>query len=140
MDDLRGREPNISRQAISALYAPQAGIVGPWELAIALMENAMENGTKLLLNAPVTCIDKTDDHFILHAGDHILKTRVMVNCAGLFADKIHEFIKKPDYTIHPGKGQYFLLDKMTGDHIRHSVFQTPSHYCSWKHHYRSRCT
>jgi len=125
-DELRSLEPNISPAAITALYAPQASIVGPWELAIASMENAMENGVQLHLNAPVTQINTEDGHFILQAGDHVIKTRVVVNCAGLFADKVHALIQKPDYTIHPRKGQYFLLDKMIGDHVRHSVFQTPS--------------
>lgn len=125
-DELCSLEPNISRQAISALYASQAGIVGPWELTIALMENAMDNGAELYLNAPVTRIKTEDGHFILQAGDHVIKTRVVVNCAGIFADKVHALFQKPDYAIHPRKGQYFLLDKMTGDHVRHSVFQTPS--------------
>ncbi len=126
-DKLRSLEPNISPAAITALYAPKAAIVGPWELAIAFMENAMENGVQLHLNAPVTRIKTEDGHFILQAGDHVIKTRVVVNCAGLFADKVHSLIQKPDYAIHPRKGQYFLLDKIIGDHVRHSVFQAPSH-------------
>jgi len=125
-DELRSLEPNISSAAISALNAPQAAIAGPWELAIASMENAMENGVQLYINAPVTQINTEEGHFILKAGNHVIKTKVVVNCAGLFADKVHALIQKPDYAIHPRKGQYFLLDKMIGDHVRHSVFQTPS--------------
>ena len=43
-DELFEMEPNINPEALGALYAPSGGIVGPWELAIALAENAVENG------------------------------------------------------------------------------------------------
>ena len=51
-------EPNIGDEVIAALYAPTAGIVGPWELAIALAENAIDNGVELLLNNGVKNITK----------------------------------------------------------------------------------
>ncbi|NLY45935.1 MAG: FAD-dependent oxidoreductase, partial [Tissierella sp.] len=52
-EELIEKEPNISKDAVGALYSPTAGIFGPWELAIALMENAMENGVELSLNSEV---------------------------------------------------------------------------------------
>lgn len=44
-------EKNINEEVVGALFAKTAGIVGPWELAIALAENAMENGVELMLNS-----------------------------------------------------------------------------------------
>ena len=44
------KEPNISQNAICALWAPTGAIVSPYELAIAAMGNAMDNGVDLKLD------------------------------------------------------------------------------------------
>ena len=49
-EELFQMEPNLNPESVGALYAPTGGIVGPWELAIALAENALENGVELKLN------------------------------------------------------------------------------------------
>ena len=48
------KEPNISQNATCALYAPTGAIVSPYELAIAAMGNAMDNGTELKLGFEVS--------------------------------------------------------------------------------------
>lgn len=50
------REPGVNPDNHGALYAPTAGIVEPWELAIACAENAVDNGAEPFLNFPVTGI------------------------------------------------------------------------------------
>ena len=52
------KEPNISDNAMGALYAPTGGIVCPYELTIASIGNAMDNGAKLFTNFKVTAISK----------------------------------------------------------------------------------
>ncbi len=47
---LRREEKNISDEAVAALYAPSGGIVCPYELTIAAIGNAMDNGAKLYTN------------------------------------------------------------------------------------------
>ncbi|HID91431.1 TPA: FAD-dependent oxidoreductase, partial [Candidatus Bathyarchaeota archaeon] len=49
-------EPSLNRGAIAALYAPTAGIASPYEMAIALAENAERNGVRALLGTRVTDI------------------------------------------------------------------------------------
>ncbi len=119
-------EPAVNSSVRSALYAPKAAITGPWELAIALTENAMDNGTELSLISPVTKIEKKLKGFVVTFGHSSVTTRAIVNCAGIESDTIHAMLKKPDYTIIPRKGTYFLLDKKSGDHVKHIIFQTPS--------------
>ena len=55
-DELHTLEPNISTNAKYALYAPSGAIVCPYELCIAAMGNAMDNGAELKLNFKVTDI------------------------------------------------------------------------------------
>ncbi|MCL2797313.1 MAG: NAD(P)/FAD-dependent oxidoreductase [Firmicutes bacterium] len=45
-NEVRKREPNVSLEVVAALYAPSAGIVCPYEMTLALAENAAENGAE----------------------------------------------------------------------------------------------
>ena len=125
-EELKAKEPNISDEANSALYSPTAGIVGPWELTLALMENAMDNGVELSLNREVTDIEKIEDGYKLTTSEEQIKSQYIVNAAGVYADKIHNMVSKPKFEIIPRKGQYFLFDKSAGDLVNRIIFQTPT--------------
>ncbi len=124
-------EPNIQSNVVGALHAKTAGIVGPWELTIALMEDAVINETELFLNHEVLSIKKVQDYFeievLKNKSEKIkLQTKKIVNCAGVYADKIHNMVAEKTYEIHPRKGQYFVMDKTQGDKIGMTIFQCPT--------------
>lgn len=125
-EELREMEPNLSEDVIAALYAPTAGVVGPFELAVALAENAADNGVEILLNSPVTSIDKKDDGYNIIAGTHNIDAKYVINCAGLYADEINNMVNKPYFEIIPNRGQYHLFDKSTGNFVNKIVFQCPT--------------
>lgn len=50
----RALEPNLSQEITAALHAPSAAIVSPWEFALAMAENAVQNGADLHLETRVT--------------------------------------------------------------------------------------
>lgn len=120
------REPNLSPEIIGSLYAPTAAITGPYELAIALAENAADNGVELLMNSLVASIIKTEDAFQINSGDRVVESKYVINCAGLFADEINNMINDPYFKILPYIGEYNLFDKSTGDYLNTIVFQPPS--------------
>ncbi|WP_091351025.1 NAD(P)/FAD-dependent oxidoreductase [Anaerobranca gottschalkii] len=119
-------EPNLSDQIIAALYAPTGGIVGPFELAIALAENAVENGVEVILNSPVSKIDKTEEGYKIQAGERVLNTKYVINCAGLYADKVNNLINEEYFKIQPNRGEYNLFDKTVGNYVNKVIFQTPT--------------
>jgi glycerol-3-phosphate dehydrogenase len=45
-EELFRLEPNLSREVVCALYAPSAGVIAPWELALAQAECAVQGGGK----------------------------------------------------------------------------------------------
>jgi glycerol-3-phosphate dehydrogenase len=126
-DEILAHEPNINSNVKYALYAPTAGIVEPWELAIAYAENAMDNGAELKLNFEVTAIEQDSDHFEVRSDNQTLKTKMIVNCAGVYADDMYNMVTDNDeFTIHPRRGEYYLLDKTTNGFINTILFQTPT--------------
>lgn len=126
--ELKGMEPNISEEAVGALYAPTAGIIGPWELAIALAENAVGNGVELLLNNEVLRIEKMEIGYRIFTNLKQIQSKYIINCAGVYADKIHNMVAKPSFVINPRKGQYYLLDKSTGNLLNKIIFQCPTEH------------
>lgn len=124
--EVREMEPNVSPEVTSALYAPSAGIVSPWELAIALAETAVKNGAQVELNSEVTSIQPIDGGFRVTAGGKEIDTRFIVNAAGIWSDKINDMAAPHTFTVSANKGEYFLLDKSQGTLVNHVIFQCPS--------------
>ncbi len=119
-------EPNIGDDVIGALYAKSAGIVGPWELAIALAENAIENGVKLSLNTKVEDIKRLDGHYLIKTNEGEFNSKIIVNCAGVYADELNNIVSNNKFKITPRKGQYYLMDKSLDGLINKIVFQCPT--------------
>ncbi len=123
---LRAMEPYISEKAIGALWAPTAGIVSPYELAIAATENAVLNGARVKRNSGVFDIEFKDDLFFITTASGVIKAKYIINCAGVFADQIANMIGDTSFKIIPRKGEYYLLDKTESKMVNHVLFHCPS--------------
>lgn len=119
-------EPNIGSKVTCALYAPTGGIVCPYDLTIAALGNAMDNGTELKRNFPVTAIEKIPGGYRISSAGEAVEARYVVNCAGLYSDSVAKMIGDDSIAVHPRKGEYMLLDKECGDLVRNTIFRTPS--------------
>ncbi len=124
-DEVRKIEPNVSEEVTSALYSPTAAVISPYMTTWAFAENAVMNGVSFLRNTKVHAIEKKDGMFFLDTGGGLLKSRFVVNAAGLNAGKISQMAGARRYTIVQRKGEYSLLDSRCGNLVRHVLFQTP---------------
>lgn len=126
-EEIQKLEPNIQDNVIGALYAKTAGIVGPWELTIAMVEDAILNGVELHLDTKVSTIEKIDGGFSVSSEDgKNFRCKKIINCAGVYADDIHNMVGESSYKIKPRKGEYFVLDKNQGKKINRTIFQCPT--------------
>lgn len=125
-ESLQAMEPNISRNAVCALHAPTGSIVCPYELTIASIGNAMDNGADLKLDFEVTSIRDLGDRFAISSGNETVEARRIINAAGLFSDAIARMVGDDSFTVHPRRGEYVLLDKECGSLVSHTIFRTPS--------------
>jgi glycerol-3-phosphate dehydrogenase len=124
--ELLSLEPNLDDKALCALHAPQAGIIDPWEIAVAAAENGADNGVEVLLNFPVEAIEHTNRGYRIISPSGEIRAHQVINCAGVFADRIHQMVAPPTFSITPRKGQYFVLDKTAGQLVNHVIFQCPT--------------
>lgn len=100
-EELQKQEPNLSEKVLEALYAPSAGIVCPYELALAAIGNAMDNGVRLKLCFKVTALSKEKEYFCISSENETVKARYVVNAAGLFADEIAKAAGEDGFFIAP---------------------------------------
>ncbi len=126
--ELKEMEPNISDQAYAALYAPTAGIVCPFNLNIAMAENANANGVEFKFDTEVTDLKPIDEGWEIHTNNGVFQTRYVVNAAGVYADKFHNMVSEKKIHITPRRGDYCLLDKSAGSHVSKTIFALPGKY------------
>lgn len=125
-DEVRTMEPAISDNVVGALYAPTGAIVCPYELNIASVGNAMDNGVELKRNFEVIGIDKEADGFVVRSATESVKARYVVNAAGVRSDDIAKLAGDNSFSIMPRRGEYLLFDKECGNTVNCTIFRTPS--------------
>lgn len=119
-------EPNLNPDVLGSLYAPTAGIIGPYEYCFALVENARTNGVEIFLSFEVVGIHQSDSLFCIESADgRSIESRFVVNAAGLYADRIAALCGMNNFTITPRKGEEYLLDKRVGKLVRRVIFPAP---------------
>ena len=119
-------EPNITPDVLGALLAPTCGIIDPFNLCVHAVENAIDNGVQLFLSNKVENIIKTDDGYKIVTNQREFTAKIVINAAGVYADKIAAMIEPIDFSITPRKGEYFVLDHYKEGLVRHTIFPLPS--------------
>ncbi len=118
-EELHSLEPNLNPEAEVALFAPTGGIVCPYELVIAQLENAMDNGVDFYRNTEVKDLKLHNDKWKVKTNNKTFKTNYVVNAAGIFADKISKMAGAKKFTISPLRGEEYILDRETKDLVNH---------------------
>ena len=122
---IKKMEPKLTDKATGVLFAPTGGIVSPYDLTIGLAENANVNGVEFLFNSEVTNINIKENYKELQTSTKSIRAKVIINAAGVYADKISAMIGLDYFSIHPRRGQYVLLDKKMVD-LNHVLFPLPT--------------
>ena len=126
-EELQKMEPNINPDLACALLAPTGAIVCPYELAIAAVGNAMDNGADLKLNFKVSGIEKVEGGYVItsESGEKV-ETSIVINSAGVYSEEVAAMTGDADFTVHPRRGEYMLLDKECGSFTERTIFHTPT--------------
>ena len=108
-------EPALEKEGVdvfAALYMPSFGVVETPYVCIALAENAAMNKVKFLFEHTVGDIEVIDNKISAVITDKgIIKTKYVVNAAGMFADDIAKMAGDQLYTIHNRRGTIAIFDK-----------------------------
>lgn len=124
---VRRLEPAVKAEA--ALFSPSTGIIDTHSLMRSFLINAEERGAVMAFRSCVTAIHLADRCYEveINGGEYRFTTKLLVNCAGLYADKIAALagmdIDKLSYRLKYCKGNYFTLSP--APQLRHLVYPVP---------------
>lgn len=130
-DELKKLEPNV--EAVAALFVPSAGIVDVHGLMKYFLKKAKDNGAELVYKASVTGIARINGGYVVEVQDReghfSFTTRILINCAGLEAEKIALLagidVKKAGYRLHYCKGEYFSVGGGKSKLVSRLVYPVP---------------
>lgn len=125
-EDLPKYDAQITKKALKGLLAPTAGIISPFELNVALMENAMDNGVELSLQNKVLDVKKTANGYTVVAEKGTYEAKYVINATGVYSAQISELVNAKSFEIEPRKGEYYVLDHYDDNYLKHTLFNVPS--------------
>lgn len=130
-EELLKHEPNVPEFIDGGMYMPIGGITSPYEMTIALAENAVANGARFSLE---TKVESMETEHLADGNEHIVSVktnrgtmypRLVINAAGVHADEIAEMAGDRTFTIHPRRGTDIITDKKAGYMVKTSMAKAP---------------
>ncbi|MBK6647903.1 MAG: FAD-dependent oxidoreductase [Anaerolineales bacterium] len=132
-EEIRQREPHISKGALGGLFVPGEGILCTFSVPLAMAYQAVENGVELQLNFQVKKIEESGKkkegnwvYEISSVREEKIFSRHIVNAAGLFSDEINAQFGKTNFRVVPRRGQLIIYDKMARPLINHVLLPVPT--------------
>lgn len=105
---LKAIEPHVN--GIEGIFVPYTGIIDYAEVSEKMADLFKSKDGEIFLSTKVLDIKNNINHSVVHTNAGTYKTKLIINCAGLYSDKIAAINKsKIDIRIIPFRGEYFLL-------------------------------
>lgn len=126
-DEARELEPHLSPEVTCALRVSTGAICDPYEVALASLENSVENGVSVAFDARASKLAREGEGFSVTLVDgRVIHARAVVNAAGVHSDELHNQLSARKIHITPVRGEYNLYDNSLETHFSRTVFQVPT--------------
>lgn len=132
--EVKKHEPNVTKRQKGGFILPSTGIVSPFQVTIALAENAVDNGAEVFLNTMVHSVSlEAGRVHSIETNRGRLRTGVLINAAGVWSDKLAEMADDRFFSIHGRKGTDAILDRNSEGEQNH-ILGMPSFSSNKKNH------
>ncbi|WP_162415590.1 L-2-hydroxyglutarate oxidase [Cyclobacterium roseum] len=124
-EELKAYEPYC--RGLGALHVPQTGIVDYTAVALAYAKAFQDQGGEILTSHKVLNINTLNDSILITTSQEEIRSGLLVNCAGLYADKIAELHEgqSPDIRIIPFRGEYYKIKKEREYLVKNLIYPVP---------------
>ena len=123
-DRLKEIEPHVS--GIQALWAPHTSIVDFSMVARTYAVRFQGGGGDIFTNAPVLRITRLPDSLALETIGGTLRARHLINCAGLYADRVTKLMgERTGLRIIPFRGEYCTLRAESRHLVKGLIYPVP---------------
>ena len=126
-DAVYDREPHLGAGATGGMLVPDEHIIDPWSTPLAFAYEAITNGALVLVNHNVAACEVDDDvTTITTTRGQSIRTRYVVNAAGLRGDELHRSLGLDGFTIRPRRGELIVFDKLSRPLVNATVLPVPT--------------
>ena len=125
LDELKEYEPYCT--GVGAIHVPQTGIVDYLQVALAYGRKIIQLGGAIFLDHKVQEINQKDSINYIETSKGIFQTKLVVNCAGLYSDKVARMNDATinDVKIIPFRGEYFKLKAEREYLVKNLIYPVP---------------
>ncbi len=124
--ELYAREPRLGHGALGALAIPGEGIMCPFTTPLAFATEALANGVRIELDAPVRAIEDRGGCYAISTPRGVVQARWVVNAAGLSSDFIDRMMGHNRFTVRPRRGQLIVFDKLARPLVSSILLPVPT--------------
>lgn len=125
-EEMLQMEPHLNPQVKGGIYVARDSQINQFLFVVAMAENAAENGVEFRLECPVTNIAVADGEIeYVETPKGRIKTSWVINAAGLYCDEIADMVGLRDFTVHPRRGEFYVLDRNTSVKVEHIIRSVP---------------
>lgn len=129
--EMKELEPNV--EGVAAILSSSTGVIDSYALMKYFVAKAKDGGAQIAYQSKVVGIEKVADGYKVTVEDGTGKfsftTRLLINCAGLYSDKVAELagidIAKAGYKLHYCKGEYFSVGGGKNTLVKRLIFPVP---------------
>ena len=123
-EETKEYEPNV--ECVRSIYVPQAGIIDYKALCQQLWALLEEKGAQFLGGYKLKEIEREGDLIHLSSSAGSVKTKYLINCAGLYADKLAKMSGfEIDFQIVPFRGEYYEFKKEYEHLVKNLIYPVP---------------
>jgi L-2-hydroxyglutarate oxidase LhgO len=129
--EMKELEPNV--EGVAAILSPSTGIIDSYALMKYFIAKAKDGGAQIAYQTKVVGIEKVADEYRVtvedSTGSFSFTTRILINCAGLYCDKVAELAgvdtTEAGYKLHYCKGEYFSVDGSKSTLVKRLIYPLP---------------
>jgi L-2-hydroxyglutarate oxidase len=123
-EEVREIEPYCT--GIKGIFVPQTGIVDYKVVCERIAKVFQDLGGEVFYNSRVTSISRVQGKVVVATSAGEFQSKLMVNCAGLYCDKIAEMAgMKTDVRIIPFRGEYYALKAEKAHLVKNLIYPVP---------------
>ncbi len=123
-EQLREIEPHAA--GIAAIHVPQEGIVDYKKVISAIAVKLQNSGGIIITAAKVTKLKQLNNKWIVSTTNGEFETDIIVNCAGLYCDRISELAgEKRETRIIPFRGEYYKIKAERQFLVKNLIYPVP---------------
>lgn len=110
-DAIYRRVPSLAEGAVAAIWEPEEAVIDPFSTPYAYALDAVSNGVEFRASSRVTAALRDEQGWTLATAGGPIACGLVVNCGGLWGDRVDALAGIRDFAIHPRRGEFIVFDK-----------------------------